>query len=196
MTDAPTPTLTGRHVRLRPVFPGDYEYLYALATHELTGWRWRYRGTSPSPELFQQQLWQNCVAQFIVEHIADGQRVGHVQAFDANDRNGYCHFGVLLDPALERSAWGIEALLLFLDYLFTVFNYRKLYAEIPEFNYDQFASGAGSIFKVEGHLKAHDWHAGRYWDSYLIALYREDFERDWHPRVVQLRASQPAGVAP
>jgi RimJ/RimL family protein N-acetyltransferase len=186
VTEAQGPTLTGRHVRLRAIYPNDYEYLYALASHEKIGWRWRYRGTSPSPEQFQQQLWQTTVAQFIVERTTDNQRVGFVQAFDASERNGYCHFAILLDPGLERSGWGFESMLLFLDYIFTVFPFRKLYAEVPEFNYGQFASGERGVFRVEGQLKDHEWHAGQFWDTYLIALYREDFERDWHPRIEQL----------
>jgi RimJ/RimL family protein N-acetyltransferase len=186
--------MTGRHVRLRAVFPSDYEYLYALATHEKLGWRWRYRGTTPNPEVFQQNLWQTTVVQFVVERIEDGRSIGHVQAFDADDRNGFCHIGILLDPAVERSGWALEALLLFLDYLFTVFTYRKIYAEVVEFNYEQFASGANSVFKVEGRFKDHDWHAGRYWDLIVLALYRQDFERDWHPRVAQMTAG--AGEPP
>lgn len=183
------PRLTGRHVRLRTVFPSDYEYLYALATDEELGWRWRYRGASPSPELFQQQLWNGVLAQFVVEHVETKQRVGFVQAFDASERNGHVHFAVMTDPAVKRSGWIIESMLLFLDYLFTVWNFRKLYAEVLEFNYEQFASGAGSVFKVEGRFTEHEWHAGRYWDLLILALYREDFVRDWHPRVEQLVAT-------
>ena len=141
----PAPTLTGRHVRLRAVFPSDYEYLYALANDDELAWRWRYRGASVSPELFQQHLWHNVISQFVVETVESSQRIGHVQAFDASERNGFCHFAVLLDPAVSRSGWSLEALLLFLDYLFAVWNFRKLYAEVLEFNYEQFASGAGSV---------------------------------------------------
>jgi RimJ/RimL family protein N-acetyltransferase len=186
------PLLTGRHVRLRPIMPGDYEYLYLLTTHEKLGWRWRYRGSTPSPELFQQQLWQGVAAQFVVEHLGDQKPIGFVQAFDPNDRNGHCHFAIVLDPALERTGWALEALLLFLDYLFTIFNFRKLYAEVPEFNYASFASGNERDFKIEGRLREHDWHAGRYWDLFFLAVYREDWERRWHPKVQRLIETQNA----
>ena len=86
-------------------------------------------------------------------------------------------------------------MLLFFDYLFTVFNIRKLYAEVLEFNFGQFASGAEHVFKVEGRLTDHDWYDGRYWDMLVLALYRDDFMRDWHPRVAELIAPKPTGVA-
>jgi RimJ/RimL family protein N-acetyltransferase/acyl carrier protein len=186
------PLLTGRHVRLRPIMPADYEYLYVLTTHEKLGWRWRYRGATPSPELFQQQLWQGVAAQFVIEHVGDQKPIGFVQAFDPSDRNGHCHFAIVLDPALERTGWALEALLLFLDYLFTIYNFRKLYAEVPEFNYASFASGNERDFKIEGRLREHDWHAGRYWDLFFLAVYREDWERRWHPKVQRLIESQHA----
>jgi RimJ/RimL family protein N-acetyltransferase len=194
MTEAHGPTLTGRHIRLRPIFPSDYEYLYALATHEQLGWRWRYRGTTPSPESFQQILWHNTLAQFVIEHVEDNRRIGHVSSFDANERAGFCHIGVLFDPGVARSGWALESLLLFFDYLFTVFNLRKLYAEVLEFNFGQFASGAEHVFKIEGRLADHDWYDGRYWEMLVLALYREDFMRDWHPRVAELIAPSPAGA--
>src|SRR5436190_18418531 len=85
--DAPAqrPILTGRHVRRRPIFHGDYDYLYALTTDEELCGRIRYRGKTPSPEQFEHQLWHNVAAQFVIELVSDGRRIGHVTAFDANE---------------------------------------------------------------------------------------------------------------
>ena len=193
---AAQPVLSGRHVRLRTLMPSDYEYLYRLATDEEIAWRWRYRGHTPSPEQFQQNLFAGITAQFIVEHLPTGKPIGHVQAFDANDRNESCHFSILLDPSLDRVGWTMEALLLFLDYLFTVFNFRKLYAEVPEFNFRKLYAGAQRYAKIEGRLREHEWHAGRYWDLYFVAVYRDDWAEQWHPRVEQLASERAeAGMA-
>jgi RimJ/RimL family protein N-acetyltransferase len=184
--------LVGRHVRLRPILPSDYEYLYELETNEQITWRWRFRGTTPSPEQFAQMLWEGVLVQFIVEHRETRQRIGRVLAYEANDRHGWCHFAIVMDPSLNRMGWTLEALALFLNYLFKTWNFRKLYAETPEYVYDDFASGAGSSFHVEGRLGRHEWFQGRYWDLLLLAMYREDFEQGLGARIVAHAAGAPA----
>jgi RimJ/RimL family protein N-acetyltransferase len=185
MTQAPTqaPTnvrthapLSGRRIRLRSIFPADYEYLYALATHEDTGWRWRYRGMTPSFEQFVGQLHENVLVQFLVEHRETQQRIGHVLAFDADLRNGWCHIAMIIDPMLKKMGWALEAGTLFVNYLFTGWNLRKLYGLTPEFSFNDIASGTGNWFREEGRLRDHEWHNGRYWDTVMLALWRSDWE--------------------
>ncbi|MGQ0826605.1 MAG: GNAT family N-acetyltransferase [Actinomycetota bacterium] len=178
--------LIGRRVRLRPVYPTDYEYLYMLATHEAVNHRWRFRGTLPSPEAFSQLLWQNTLVQFIVEHKESEQRIGHMSAFNANERSGWCHIGVVLDPALSHMGWALESLALFLDHLFSAFNFRKLYGEILQTAFEDVASGAGRWFQVEGRLGAHEYWDGEYRDLVVVALYRDQWEREGRPLVEKL----------
>lgn len=180
--------MTGRRVRLRPVFAEDYDYLYALVTAEEVAHRWRFRGVTPSPESFPQLLWHQVLAQFVIERNANRQRLGLVSAFDADTRNGFCHIAMLLAPDLRGTGWALEAGALFVNYLFTTWNFRKLYGEVLEFNYDDFASGAGRWFRVEGRLGVHEYHDGRYWDLLLLALYREDWDQ-LGPRLVERIAS-------
>jgi RimJ/RimL family protein N-acetyltransferase len=176
--------LTGRRIRLRTIFPADYEYLYALATNEEIGWRWRYRGASPGLEQFAAQLHDGVLVQFVVEHVETRQRVGHVLAFEADHRNGTCHIAMVIDPALAKMGWTLEAGTLFVNYLFTGWNFRKLYGATTEFAYRDFSSMAGEWFREEGRLHDHEWHAGRYWDMVMLALYREDFEK-YGPALVE-----------
>lgn len=186
---ATPPPLTGRRTRLRPVFPADYEYLYALSTSERTAHRWRYRGMTPNPEGFTQTLWGGVLAQFLIERRSTGERVGHVTSYDANERNGFCHIAMLTDPAVQGSGWILEAASLFVNYLFTNWNFRKLYGEVPEYNYDEFASGAGRWFRVEGRLGEHEFYGGRYWDLLLLALYRADWEAHGGPAIAHRLAA-------
>ncbi len=187
------PPLAGRHVRLRPVLPTDNEYLYALATHPEVTWRWRYRGQSISYEQFVQQLWAGTLVHFVVERRENGQRIGYVQAFDASERHGWCHFAVMLDPMLERSGWAFECMPLFFNYLFTAWNFRKLYAVALENNYEQLRSGAGAWFVTEGRLAEHEWYDGRLWDLILLAVRRDLWERNGPKLVARLTAPVPEG---
>ncbi|HWS45960.1 MAG TPA: GNAT family N-acetyltransferase [Acidimicrobiia bacterium] len=186
------PPLLGRRVRLRPVMPTDHDYLYQLATHPDITWRWRYRGQSIGYDTFLQQLWGGTLVHFVVERRDGGQRVGYVQAFDASERHGWCHFAVMLDPMLERSGWAIECLALFFNYVFTAWNFRKLYAVVLENNYEELHSGAGTWFITEGRLAEHEWFAGRYWDLVFLTVRREDWEPSG-PALVAKLTERPAG---
>ena len=61
---AHSPSLEGSRVYLRPVTEADYGFLFALSTDEATGYRWRFRGETPSPEGFTHAIWHNTIAQF------------------------------------------------------------------------------------------------------------------------------------
>jgi RimJ/RimL family protein N-acetyltransferase len=172
--------------------PADHEYLYALATHPEVTWRWRYRGEAVGYDAFVQQLWAGTLAHFVVERRVNGQKLGYVQAFDASPRHGWCHFAVVLDPTLHRSGWAIECMALFFNYVFTGWNFRRLYAVALEHNFAELRSGSGTWFVVEGRLEDHEWYDGRYWDLLLLTVRREDWERSG-PKLV---AKLTDGVAP
>ncbi len=82
--------------------------------------------------------------------------------------------------------WAIEAPLLFLNYLFSMWDFRKLYAAVVEFNFDQFSHFAGDRFHVEARLAANEWHDGRWWDLLILAMYRRDWERIGPPLVERI----------
>jgi RimJ/RimL family protein N-acetyltransferase len=64
-------------------------------------------------------------------------------------------------------------LALFLEYVFTCWDLRKLYMQLPEYNYEQFASGAERFFVVEGRQREHTFFGGRHWDQLTLAIYRQ-----------------------
>ena len=191
-----SPPLTGRRLRLRPVMPRDHDYLYRLSTHPDVTWRWRYRGESIPFEQFVQQLWGGTLVHFVVERIEGNQPIGYVQAFDPSERHGWCHFAVVLDPTLVRSGWALECMALFFNYVFTCWNFRKLYAVVLENNYEELASGDGSWFVTEGRLAEHEWFAGRYWDLIFLTVNREDWEKAGPALVEKLAAGGVNGDHP
>jgi RimJ/RimL family protein N-acetyltransferase len=169
------PVLSGRYVALRAVTNADYEWLIRLQTAPENMIRWRYRGTTPSPEMLIQTLWQGVLAQFIVERRDTGAPIGLVVAYNPEFRHGYASLAAIFDPAYEKAGWTLEATAILVAYLFESFPFRKLYLEVIEFNYERLASGAGSIFHVEGCSRDHEFHFGRYWHQYLLAIYRDEF---------------------
>src|SRR5262249_10132473 len=139
---------------------------------------------------FLQHLWANTLVHFVVERKDGGQRLGYVQAFDAAERHGWCHFAVMLDPSLARSGWAFEGMPLFVNYVFTVWPMRKLYAVVLESNYDQFASGCGDWFTTEGRLAEHEFYDGRFWDLIFLTVRREDWEPEGPKLVAKLTGAE------
>lgn len=173
-------------IKIRPISPDDVPSLYEAMVHPSFGYRWRYRGTTPSPASVAQDLFDgSSFVQFVVERKVDFSILGMVQAYNARPDSGTCYFAFTRtareqDPISEM----FVGLYLFISYLFRTFPLRKLYAEVPGFNWDRFESGVGEFFEVEGRLKEHDYYGGRYWDQFLIALRRERWEKvesDWSP---------------
>ncbi|WP_269724384.1 phosphopantetheine-binding protein [Pseudofrankia inefficax] len=166
------PVLHSAQLALRPVSPEYVPFLYDLATREEVGWRWRFRGAIPDIETFQAGLRQGALSQFVVVVAPNGEPVGTVSCYNADLHRGIAFLAAAFVPEHVAGGVPMTAVGMFLRYLFQVWDLRKIYMEVPDFNYTQIASGAGKYFEVEGHLREHSYYDGRYWDEYMLAIYR------------------------
>jgi RimJ/RimL family protein N-acetyltransferase len=165
------PVLSNHDLRLTPVEPDDVRFLYSLATHPETCYRWRYRGVPPQTDRFLADLWAQVLVQFVARRTEDGEPVGHVVAYGADLGQGYAYLGAVFRPPYSGSGLAAQGSAMFIRYLFHAFALRKLYIEVPGFNWPQLSSGEGKLFQVEGIMRDHEHYAGRYWDRYLCAVY-------------------------
>ncbi len=175
------PKLQGHTVSIRPVEARDFDFLFGLYTSGDHLVRYRLRGVTPSPESFVRFLWEQMLAQFIVES-RDGRPVGVVSSFEPDFRNRYVYIAACSTAEFETTGLVLEGVALLVSYLFQTFDFRKVYAESLEANYAQFALGEGRLFEVEGRLKQHEYVNGSYQDFVLMAIYREAW-RDQHLRI-------------
>jgi len=177
LIDPTDPTMTHR-LKLRPVYPDDVPMLYKAAMDPTHSFRWRYRGATPSVGEFADGLHEGTLVQFIIERLDDGRPQGLVAAYRASMDAGHAYvaFQRISPPGHRGAGEMFEGLYLFVQYLFRTWNFRKLYAEVPGYNYPDLASGEGVLFDVEGRLRDHDYHDDRFWDQYLIAIHRDR----WH----------------
>ena len=63
--------------------------------------------------------------------------MGHVVAYGADLNAGVVYVGGVMEPAAVGTGFAIEAFEVFLDYLFATYSIRKIYLEVPEFNFPQ-----------------------------------------------------------
>lgn len=162
--------MQGRYTRLRPLTPQFTEELYELATLNRIPWQWRAPET---PDAFRESLWQGVLVQYQVEELRTGRPVAFLRADNANLFFGHAYLTFMMHPDYRMRAWPLEGTVLFGHYLFTKFNLQHLYAETPASHYEQFKSGAGTLFEVEGRLRNRVVVNGRREDLYILTVTRD-----------------------
>jgi hypothetical protein len=167
------PSLQGRHVYLRAIMPEDYRFLRQMETSSPIAHRWRLRGAVPSPEAWAQGLAQGTLAQFMVLARKDHRPAGMISFYNPSFQDGYAWLAAARFDGPEPSPLLMLGLGLAVDYAFTCWNFRKLYMEVPEYNYSQFASSAERWCEVEGRWRDHWYFDGQLWDMLTLAIYRE-----------------------
>ena len=168
-----TAPLSSPLVTLRPPRPNiDTEFLFELTTGEATGWRWRFRGRTPNRDEYMQVMWKNTQSQYIVTERNQRQKIGLLQAIRPS-ADGYIYVTAICSETYMGTGLMFEALGLFITFLFTNWNYHHVYAEVPEYNYEAFRSGEGSIFEVRGHFVDHDYAKGQFWDMFVVGVARD-----------------------
>lgn len=185
------PTTVGPHIQrgrrlfLRPIVPSDYERLYRFALSPALAYRWRYKGYTPSPETFAQKLWEGALSQYAVANPRDSLACGLVGLYNANFGAQHVSFQVLLMEDMAHRGLGIDASLLMLEAAFRNWPFRKVYFEVPEYNFPQFR-WALRFFEAEGRLRENDFVDGRAWDVHIFSLSRSTFEERVGPRYLPL----------
>lgn len=168
---------TGR-IRLDPLCPSDYETLVALESEPRLGARWRHGTGTLSPRAAIEGMWRGVLEQRVIRRSGESYEVpplGVAVAYDANLRCGTCYIGVMARPELQKHGLAFAGLALFIEYLFSDWGLRQLYAEVHEYNYQAYQSGEGVIFHRIGCLEEHTALFGRRWDLYLLCITRSEW---------------------
>jgi RimJ/RimL family protein N-acetyltransferase len=175
----PRGSYTSDNVTLRPIAPPDVDALYFASLDPRASHRWRFRGRTPAPNEFRDNLFDpGVLAQFMVAHAETGEAVGLVSSYQASMVGKHCFvaFQRLRREAGPTSGLMIEGLLIFVQYLFDHFDLRKVYFEVPEYNATLFSRGPGALVEEEGRFKDHFYYGDRMWDLLTFALYRTRWE--------------------
>jgi RimJ/RimL family protein N-acetyltransferase len=171
-------TYATERVKLRPIRPGDYPALYEASLDPRSSFRWRFRGATPGPEEFHQQLFGGVTAQYAVVDLDDEVLYGLVTAYQHRPEVGTCFFAFQRCAPEGTGSGGemVAGAFLFVDYLFTTFRLRKLYVELPEYNRYLVDGLVGSLLRQEGCLEEYFWHDDRYWSMLLLSMQRGAWE--------------------
>lgn len=176
------PSLHGRRVYLRAPIPDDYPDLYLRETSSDRSALGGLAGSTPPYEEWLRARSAGVLCQHIALTTAANTRLGLVTAFGADFANGHAHLAALSFAPERPRPMFLIGLGIFIDYVFGCWAFHKLYLDVVEPNYAQFASGAGQVFEVEGRLKDHHYLGGRRWDQIILAIHRSrwsEFSARW-----------------
>ncbi len=166
-----------RGVSLRPLLPEDIPALYRASLDPATSFRWRYRGTTPSVAAFTESLYDSTLAHFAVIDRKTLVLQGLAALYNADLNAGWAY--VAHQRVSERRSARGQMLVggfLIIDYGFRTWPLRKIYAEIPSYNFDELLKVAAPPMHEEGVLSRHLYHNGQYINVHILAIDREDWE--------------------
>lgn len=175
------PVLVGRRVQLTPVATRHYDLIYDWAARGEIPWQWR--GRPVSPEGLRESMWMDCLFHFVVESRDRPRPIGLVSCHAANFHHQTCSVSAGLVERYRGRGWPFEAVSLALSVVFRRYNMRRVYAQTTSETFKQFASGEGSWFEVEGHLRENVYENGRFLDSLILTITRERWESRIRPLV-------------
>lgn len=165
------PRLDGVEYYLRPVVPGDYETLRMIELHPETIHTYRHYGRTPSSEAFVAGL-QGVELSFSLCRKRDHQVSGSAIAYSADYRNGHIWVSCIAAPE-HRGPGALNAFQLFLDYVFAMWPFRKIYFDVLDVNRHALASLVGYMWQTEAHFRDDVYVLGELQDRFVFAVWRE-----------------------
>jgi RimJ/RimL family protein N-acetyltransferase len=162
--------MTGTY--MRHVRPGDYSYLFGLLVDGGNGRRWRFGGTTPSPDTFERSLWTGVGAQFVAE--SKRGRLGHGAVFNLVLDASHAEVSIAINEDSHGQGALAAALGLgLLRHSFMTWPLDRVYARVPAYNLQNLKGLTRVGWVEEGQLTDYCFAYGRKWDEHILTLTRD-----------------------
>ncbi len=175
--------LTGKLVRLRPLDMTDLEnFLVWYNDPEVTEYlNFRYalprlaeeewlRARTGKPVSFSNLM-------FSIEALADSRHVGSIDLHEASAEDRKATLGIAIgDKEYWSRGYGTDAIVTLLRFAFDEMNLHRVALHCDERNGRGLACYRKCGFVEEGRLRQDRYRKGRYWDTVVMGVLREEFE--------------------
>jgi RimJ/RimL family protein N-acetyltransferase len=173
------PFLVGPTVYLRPLEPQDARAVTPWFNDaEVTRFMLRYRPMSVAEEEASlRRLADNPGDVHLGIALRESDRlVGATGLHQVDVRNRHAAFGIVIG---EKDFWGkglgSEATRLMVRYAFGTLNLNRVWLEVYEYNPRAVRVYEKVGFRVQGRLRQDTFHDGRYWDTLVMGVLREEW---------------------
>ena len=176
-----TISLDGPSIRLRPITRADYGFLWQCRTHPDILYLWLQGRSLPTFEQYSQELDGSLSGKFLttllIETLDGSAPIGYVFAYDFSPFDHTTFINIVIHPTYVQYGWAAEASVLFLNYLFTFFDLRKVSMEVFAFNQLALEPLLQVGARVEGRFLGQRYYQGAYHDVIRLAIMREDWNQ-------------------
>ena len=111
--------------------------------------------------------------QMMIVRKSDGKPIGTIYSYDYKKIDQYLFVTIFLPKEFQTNGYGVEAVVLFLQYLFKGFPLFKIYMEVYEYNTQSLSCIRGARFAEEGRFIKHRLFNGIRYDLLRFAVYRD-----------------------
>ena len=173
--------LEGTLVRLRPLEPADLEREYRwINDREVT----RYLAARYPIAMEQEERWLRELPANDFTHgvrlaieTKDGLHIGNLDLHQPNAEDRKAGLGIMIgDKDYWSNGYGTDAIVTLLRFGFEQMNLHRVWLHVFEFNERAIACYQKCGFQIEGRLRQHRYSEGRYWDVFVMAILRDEFE--------------------
>lgn len=173
--------LEGKLVRLRALEPTDVERAY----------RWmndpeviRHLGVRYPLSMADEERWlkERPTNSFekgvgLAIETEDGVHIGSLDLRDVRPEDRKAGMGIMIgDKEYWSNGYGTDAIVTLLRFAFGEMNLNRVWLHVFEFNERAIACYQKCGFREEGRLRQHSYNQGRYWDTVVMGVLREEFE--------------------
>ena len=174
----------GKHVYLRPILKEDIPHFTRwINDPEVTAFLKMSVPMTPEDELawFESlQKRKDTDISFAIALTDTDEVIGNMSLVRINHRHGTATTGSMIG---SKDCWGkgygTEAKMLLLEYAFHTLNLRKICSTVYAFNGRSKRCLEKCGYREEARLRDHIYSNGSYHDVFLLAVFREEFEKLW-----------------
>lgn len=179
--------IEGKFIDLRIINEQDAEYIYKWRTGESGA----YLNQPENYSIESQKAWiksrnQNEINFIIYSKGLSSQRVGMISIVDVDIQNKKAEVGRLLLDAQYLNAstpFGLEALKITYNLVLNEWKFHKIYGSILALNIGMIKLQKFLGMEEEGVLKRHLFLHNQYVDLHLFAIFANDFNTKYEPRL-------------
>lgn len=175
-----SPSFVGGLVRLRPLKDSDLQTLLTWRNDPRSLFLWStYRAILPDRESVE-EFWADLRSDkhvLLVAENGQSEIVGMVYSYNAQFVDGHCSVTTYVAEQFRDRGYGIEIFGLFLDYLFSYFDFRKVYLDVYSYNRSSSRPIEKYGFVEEGRFPEHRYHDGNWHEMIRFAVYRQQLPK-------------------
>lgn len=164
----------------------DVRFAHAVLTDPRVSAPFRWRGATPSLEMFAEELFAPLLLGFVAVSRRLGERHGLVLLTSPDLRDGHAFVSVAAEPESLGTGRLVEPFIATLEFAFHEWPFHKLYGDVDALAFDQFGSVIRLGAQVEGVFREHVYRGGRRLDVTRLAVYRSDWLSTMRPWVRRL----------